>query len=142
MAATHDPQMLKGALRLALLRLLAEQESYGYELVTRLHQLGLVDVAEGSVYPAVTRLEREGLASSRLVVSSSGPARKYYRLTDAGMTALEDAAAAWRHLVEALTPLLERQVPTEPAPPWAPRTPTPPQPDPHTTRRSPHELGT
>lgn len=119
MTATHDVQMLKGALRLALLRLLAEQESYGYELVVRLHGLGLVDIAEGSVYPAVTRLERDGLASSRLVASSSGPARKYYHLTTAGITALQDALAAWRHLVEALAPLVEGEIPAKPAPPGA-----------------------
>jgi PadR family transcriptional regulator PadR len=119
MATTHDVQMLKGALRLALLRLLADQESYGYELVVRLHDLGLVDVAEGSIYPAVTRLERDGLASSRLVRSSSGPARKYYHLTEAGMTALQDATAAWHHLVDALAPMLEREISAEPAPPAA-----------------------
>lgn len=121
MIPTHDVQMLKGALRLALLRLLAEQESYGYELVVRLHDLGLVDVAEGSVYPAVTRLERDGLASSRLVRSSSGPARKYYRLTEAGAAALTEAVAAWTHLVDALAPLLDGDVPPEPAPPGAGR---------------------
>ena len=115
MTSTHDVQMLKGALRLALLRLLADQESYGYELVVRLHDLGLVDVAEGTVYPAVTRLERDGLASSRLVPSSSGPARKYYQLTEAGRTALVAASAAWHHLVDALTPLLEREITSEPA---------------------------
>jgi PadR family transcriptional regulator PadR len=120
MTSTHDVQMLKGALRLALLRLLADQESYGYELVVRLHDLGLVDVAEGTVYPAVTRLERDGLASSRLVPSSSGPARKYYQLTEAGRTALVDATAAWHHLVDALAPLLERDISTEPATPTAP----------------------
>ncbi|MCC5949778.1 MAG: PadR family transcriptional regulator [Nitriliruptoraceae bacterium] len=127
MTTAHDVQMLKGALRLALLRLLAERESYGYELVLRLHDLGLVDVAEGSVYPAITRLERDGLASSRLVPSSSGPARKYYHLTEAGTVALRDATAAWHHLVDALAPLLAREIPAEPAPPGTtPTDDTPP----------------
>jgi DNA-binding PadR family transcriptional regulator len=63
------------------------------------------------------------------VRSSSGPARKYYHLTDAGMTALEDATAAWQHLVDALTPLLEREIPPEPTPPAGPTSETPPPPD-------------
>lgn len=114
MTATHDVQMLKGALRLALLRLLADRESYGYELVVRLHDLGLVDVGEGSVYPALTRLERDGLASTRLVPSTSGPARKYYRLTAAGSTQLQASLGAWAHLVDALAPLVGTPVPQEP----------------------------
>jgi len=49
----HDSQLLKGVLSLALLRLLADRESYGYELVTSLHDLGLTEVQDGSVYPAL-----------------------------------------------------------------------------------------
>ena len=63
-------------LSLVLLRLLAERESYGYELVVRIHRAGLSGIAEGTVYPALARLERERRVSSRLVPSSSGPARK------------------------------------------------------------------
>ena len=80
----HDPQLLKGVLSLLLLHLLAERESYGYEVVQRLHAIGLTGILEGTVYPALTRLEREGSLSTRLVASSSGPARKYYRPTGAG----------------------------------------------------------
>ena len=72
MARAHDPQLLKGILSLLLLQLLAEQESYGYEVVQRLHATGLVDVAEGTVYPALSRLERERRLSARLVASQCG----------------------------------------------------------------------
>jgi PadR family transcriptional regulator PadR len=102
----HDPQLLKGALGLILLRLLADGESYGYELATRVHALGLVEVADGSIYPALTRLEREGHLVSRLVASSSGPARKYYRLTEDGREALAAGRRAWLSLAEVVTPLL------------------------------------
>jgi PadR family transcriptional regulator PadR len=105
MHPSHDPQLLKGVLSLMLLHLLAEQESYGYEVVQRLHAVGLTDVLEGTVYPALSRLEREGRVASRLVSSSSGPARKYYRPTPAGYQALESGTAAWaRHatLVDAV----------------------------------------
>jgi PadR family transcriptional regulator, regulatory protein PadR len=105
-AHQHDPQLLKGVLGLILLRLLAEGESYGYELVTRVHDLGLVEVADGSIYPALTRLEREGHLESRLVASTSGPARKYYRLSKHGQEALNSGTRAWLSLAELVTPLL------------------------------------
>jgi PadR family transcriptional regulator PadR len=114
---THDPQLLKGALSLLLLHLLAEQESYGYEVVQRLHALGLADVAEGTVYPALTRLEREGRLTARLVASSSGPARKYYRPTVAGREALAAGAEAWNHLTSIVDETLSRPLPAEPSGP-------------------------
>jgi PadR family transcriptional regulator PadR len=90
-----------------LLRLISEGESYGYELVTRVHALGFDDVPDGSVYPALTRLEREGWLSSRLVASPSGPARKYYRLSADGRDALKRGERAWRSLVAKVDPLFQ-----------------------------------
>ncbi len=66
----HDPQLLKGVLSLLLLHLLAERESYGYEVVQRLHAIGLTGILEGTVYPALSRLEREGRLTTRLVAST------------------------------------------------------------------------
>ena len=105
---THDTQLLKGVLGLVLLRLLSEAESYGYELVTRVHALGFNDVPDGSIYPALTRLEREGQLESRLVPSSSGPARKYYRLSANGVEALTRGERAWRFLVARVEPLFQQ----------------------------------
>lgn len=110
----HDSQLLKGVLSLVLLRLLAERESYGYELVGRLHELGLKQIQEGSVYPALSRLEREGSVTSRLVSSSSGPARKYYRPSPAGYASLAESEVAWNTLVRALEPIVSRPVPSRP----------------------------
>lgn len=111
MTGAHDPQLLKGVLSLLLLRLLADQESYGYEVVQRLHELGLVEVQAGTVYPALARLERERRVSARLVASEEGPARKYYRPTPAGHEALADGTARWRSLVEVVSTYLDRPVP-------------------------------
>jgi PadR family transcriptional regulator PadR len=110
----HDPQLLKGVLSLLLLQLLAERESYGYELVQRLHAIGLTDVLEGTVYPALARIEREGRVSARLVSSNSGPARKYYRPTPAGYEALTEGTASWSSLVDIVEAVLNRPVPTAP----------------------------
>jgi PadR family transcriptional regulator, regulatory protein PadR len=106
----HDPQLLKGVLSLLLLHLLAERESYGYEVVQRLHELGLPDVAPGTVYPALARLERERRLSARLVASDEGPARKYYRPTPAGHDALLVGTARWTSLVELVSGQLSRPV--------------------------------
>jgi PadR family transcriptional regulator len=83
-------------LSLVLLALLAQRESYGYEVVQRLHTIGLVGVLEGTVYPALSRLEREGRLTTRLVASTSGPARKYYRPTTAGYEALAAGIDSWK----------------------------------------------
>src|SRR5664280_2576828 len=117
MTSSHDPQLLKGVLSLLLLQLLAERESYGYEVVQRLHEIGLADVLEGSVYPALARLEREARVSARLVSSSAGPARKYYRPTKAGYAALTDGVSSWLSLAGVVTPVLSRPYPPQPVQP-------------------------
>ncbi len=117
MPSDHDPQLLKGVLSPLLLWLLAERESYGYELAQRLRGLGLSGISDGTIYPALARLEREGRVVTRLVASRSGPARKYYRPTEVGYTALAEGSAGWRALAEVVTPVLARPVPAQPAPP-------------------------
>ena len=112
-ATPHDPQLLKGLLSIVLLQLLAEEESYGYDVVSRLQESG-IEVLEGTVYPALARLEREGRVSSRLVASRSGPARKYYRPTPAGYAELERGARSWRALTETVGAVLDRPVPQHP----------------------------
>ncbi|MGC0142851.1 PadR family transcriptional regulator [Pseudactinotalea sp. Z1732] len=103
---TRDPQLLKGVLPMLVLALLHRQESYGYELVTRLRAAGLESITPGTVYPVLTRLEREGRLASRLEASSSGPARKYYLPTDAGSQALAAGRASWGYLCDVVTRIL------------------------------------
>lgn len=98
MTTTHDSQVLRGILTMLLLRLLDEQEDYGYAIVVRLHDLGFDALAEGTVYPALTRLEKQGLLTSRLVPSDSGPARKYYTPTTDGRRHLHEIVASWHEL--------------------------------------------
>jgi PadR family transcriptional regulator, regulatory protein PadR len=104
----RDPQLLKGVLPMLVLALLAERESYGYELVTRLRADGLTDMGTGTVYPVLTRLEREGHITSRLVASPSGPARKYYLPTPGGVDELTRAERSWRELTGTVARTLAR----------------------------------
>jgi len=104
----RDPQLLKGVLPMLVLALLTEDESYGYQLVTRLRDDGLTDISTGTVYPVLTRLERDGLISARLVPSPAGPARKYYRPTAQGTAALATAATGWDQLAGTTRTVLDR----------------------------------
>lgn len=103
----HDAQTLKGILSMLLLRMLVEREDYGYSIVVRLQECGFVGLLEGTVYPALTRLEAKGYLTSSLVSSSSGPARKYYRPTADGAAELTRATAAWTDLVANVNQVME-----------------------------------
>jgi PadR family transcriptional regulator PadR len=105
-ATSHDTQLLKGALVLVLLRLLDRQESYGYELVGRVRAAGLTQVPEGSIYPALSRLERDGHLSARMVPTQSGPARKYLSLSPSGRQFMAERTRAWHALAAVIGPLL------------------------------------
>lgn len=80
---------------MCLLSLIADEPAYGYEMVRKLHDRGLNLVSEGSIYPLLSRLEKGGLIDGYLVQSSEGPARKYYRITDAGAGALAEWVDEW-----------------------------------------------
>ena len=107
-ADPRDPQLLKGVLPMLVLALLTERESYGYELVTQLQAAGLTDMSSGTVYPVLTRLEREGHITSRLAASSSGPARKYYVPTASGAAELARAKRSWTQFVSTVGSALGR----------------------------------
>jgi len=98
--ANQDTQLLKGILSMLLLQILRDDKDYGYSLVVRLQSAGFIGLTEGTVYPALSRLEAKGWLESHLVPSESGPARKYYRSTLAGSDELARATSAWRSVVE------------------------------------------
>lgn len=82
-------QARKGLLDMCILRVLADREYYGYELVKMLVDVPGLGLTEGTIYPLLSRLRIQGLVSTRLEESSEGPARKYYVLTKEGRKALE-----------------------------------------------------
>jgi len=85
-----------------LLALLAEHDDYGYSLVERLREGGLGEVAEGTVYPALARLERGGSVAADLVRWDRGLARKYYRPSETGFDELGARVGAWRYLAQVI----------------------------------------
>ena len=93
-------QLRKGALELCVLALLLQQDSYAYELASRL--AATVGMGEGTIYPLMRRLQADGLVKTYRVASSSGPPRKYYRLTPAGRSAYGAQKAEWLEFTAAI----------------------------------------
>jgi PadR family transcriptional regulator PadR len=96
----YDSQMLKGLVSFLLLDLVAAETDYGYSLVVRLHERGFTELAEGTVYPALSRAEQSGWIDAVLVPSEKGPARKYYKITPAGNDERRRARDAWERLAQ------------------------------------------
>jgi PadR family transcriptional regulator PadR len=88
-------QWLRGVLDLCVLAMLARTESYGYQLAQSLDAAGLGPIHGGTLYPVLLRLQRTGLVVATWRDGTGGPARKYYRLTDAGARLLGQATDDW-----------------------------------------------
>jgi PadR family transcriptional regulator PadR len=100
-----EVQLKKGVLGLCVLALLARGNSYAYEIASRLS--AAVDMGEGTIYPLMRRMQGEGLVSTYLEESPSGPPRKYYAITDAGRARFEEQAGEWREFVEAVEAIIK-----------------------------------
>lgn len=99
-------QLLKGVLDLAVLAVIDEADSYGYDVVRRLRDAGLEEVGDASVYGTLRRLFQGGKLSSYVVPSDEGPHRKYYGLTSAGQDALAEGAKQWQRFADTLDSLV------------------------------------
>jgi PadR family transcriptional regulator PadR len=97
---------LHGFLDLCLLAMLRERPDYGYGLAQRLAAAGVADVPGGTLYPALLRLEQQGLAEPSWQPSESGPRRKYYAVTEAGRAALDTQVAEWHQFRDGIDHLV------------------------------------
>jgi len=106
----QPPRLDRGDFSLLLLGLVADREMYGYELVAELRKRSdsVIDLPEGTVYPALRRLEREGLIGGRWVDVAGGPRRRYYGLTPQGQRALAEGRRSWRRFAAAADGMLGR----------------------------------
>jgi PadR family transcriptional regulator PadR len=93
-------QIRKGLLDLCVLNAVARQRVYGYDIVRMLRKVEGLVISEGTIYPLLSRLSRDGLVKSALEESSAGPARKYYELTAAGRRILQQMNASWANIVD------------------------------------------
>ncbi len=92
-------EMLKGTLEGIVLSILAERPAYGYEITTELRERGFTDIAEGTIYALLVRIETKKLVSVEKVPSAKGPPRKVFTLNETGRTQLNEFWATWNQLV-------------------------------------------
>jgi PadR family transcriptional regulator PadR len=104
-----ERELKRGTLEMLLLRLLTRREMYGYEIVTALHERsgGRLEITDGTLYPVLYRLERDGHVEARWQTPERGVPRKYYRVTERGATELATLVDEWRSFVEAVAGLLD-----------------------------------
>ncbi len=92
-------QLRKGILELAVMGALYDQRHYGYSLVRALSENGSISLKEGTIYPILARLDRDGLVRSGWVESDQGPPRKYYALTSSGRQLFDELSHEFDLLV-------------------------------------------
>ena len=100
-------EMLKGTLEGIVLAILSGRSAYGYEITAWLREQGFSDIAEGTVYALLIRIEQRGLVDVRKVPSEKGPPRKVYSLNAHGLQQLEEFWRTWSFLAERLEQLRE-----------------------------------
>ncbi len=106
----RQSQVLKGLGELALLSLLQERAHYGFEILERLRGEAGVELAEGTIYPMLYRLEKSDRVRSEWRIDESGARpRKYYALTGEGRRDLKTQLGEWRRLASALGRFLDRE---------------------------------
>jgi PadR family transcriptional regulator, regulatory protein PadR len=93
-------QLRKGVLELAILGILYRESHYGYSLIRTLTAAGDLELTEGTIYPILGRLAKEGLVRAQWVESRQGPPRKYYTLTAKGRSAFEVLHREYRKLAD------------------------------------------
>jgi PadR family transcriptional regulator, regulatory protein PadR len=98
-------EMLKGTLEGIVLAILSGRSAYGYEITAWLREQGFSDIAEGTVYALLIRIEQRGLVDVEKVPSEKGPPRKVYSLNAQGHEYLEEFWRNWSFLAERLEQL-------------------------------------
>lgn len=98
-------QFKKGVLELCVLNLIARRDRYGYELVEEISRN--FEISEGTIYPLLRRLTKEGLCSTYLMESTEGPPRKYYKLTPKGVDMKEELVQEWKDFAKGVETMIE-----------------------------------
>ena len=107
--ATATPDILRGTFDLLILKALSWGPRHGYAVVEWIEQAtdAMLLIGEGTLYPALHRLERRGLITSEWGISENNRQAKYYSLTAKGRRRLRDEVASWKHYVHVVSNVLE-----------------------------------
>ncbi len=102
-------QMLKGTLEGCILKVISKKETYGYEISEMLHEYGFSDISEGTIYPMLLRLEKNGLIIAQYKASPVGPKRKYFFITERGIEEIQAFYASFSELEGAINKLFREE---------------------------------
>jgi PadR family transcriptional regulator PadR len=101
-------QLMRGTLEGCILKIISKKTTYGYEILEYLKTNGFDDIAEGTIYPLLLRLEKQGSITAQLQPSPLGPKRKYFTITPVGRADLESFQQYWWNLSGAVNRLEKR----------------------------------
>lgn len=100
-------QMLKGTLEGCILKVISHKETYGYEISEKLKEYGFSDISEGTIYPLLLRLEKNGLITAQYRQSPVGPKRKYFSISLKGEAEMKAFYNSWIELDNAINTLFQ-----------------------------------
>lgn len=101
-----DTQLMKGILEGCVLAVIARGETYGYEILTEMEKVGFDELGEGTLYPVLTRLDKNGYISCRKAKSPLGPIRKYYTITETGQERLDAFKINYKRIADSADKIL------------------------------------
>ena len=99
-----NTQFKKGALELCVLAMIKDKNMYGYEIVQNISNS--IEVNEGTIYPILRRLTKDGYFDTYMVASSEGPARKYYEITGQGIEYLNSQKEEWYEFIDVVDSII------------------------------------
>ncbi|MBQ4065877.1 MAG: helix-turn-helix transcriptional regulator [Clostridia bacterium] len=101
---------MRGTLEGCILKIISERMTYGYEILESLKKRGFDDLSEGTIYPILLRLEKQGSVTSRFLPSPLGPKRKYYDITDEGISYLRSFERNWWQISRSVSDIIGTEV--------------------------------
>lgn len=104
-------QMRKGVLEFCILCILSEKDAYPSEIIDAMKNAKLI-VVEGTLYPLLMRLKNDKVLSYEWKESTSGPPRKYYKLTPAGKDFLKELNSSWNEMISSVNEIVKTYSPT------------------------------
>lgn len=107
--AAGSGELVQGTLEMLILRILSRGENHGFGIAQAIHALSreILKVEEGSLYPALRRLETRGLVKADWGLSDKNRRARFYRITPAGRRELEEEHERWQRLLAAITRVME-----------------------------------
>ncbi len=102
--------LLQGTLDMLILRLLSTKKRHGYDIAKRIQTVSnnLFKIGQGSLYPALHRLEKKGYIESNWDLTQTGRRAKFYELTDTGRSRIKEERAYWRDFSQAINAILQK----------------------------------